>query len=262
MVFRTPWRAVAVAAGVFALLACAGDLAAQKRARAVFNETAHDFGKVKQGDVLTYEFVFKNQGDATLEVNRVETSCGCTAALVSAKKVKPGEEGRIKATFDSHGYSGRVTKYVLFSSNDSARPRLELSLSADIETPPQPRIELDKYNVDLGLSLVGEAPSGKFRIKNVGERELKVEIDQPEIQFLSRGKPVSFPLSIAAGQSVEVEFRFPPQAVAGTLRDYILVKSNDQVRATQSVFVSRYVMTKQELRKVFEKYRSILDDRR
>jgi hypothetical protein len=248
------------------LIAAVGLLAAQasasSAARAAFKSTSHDFGKIKQGDVLTYEFAFTNAGDTTLVIDRLETSCGCTAALASANRIPPGEEGRIKTTFNSQGYYGRITKYIYLISNDSTAKRRELTVSAEIEVPPQARIDLDQYNIDLGVSLTGETPSATVLVKNTGERELRVEIDPQEIQFFVGGKPASFPLLIASGKSVPLEFRFPPQARAGLLRDYVLIRSNDAARSTISVSIYRYVMTKKELLALFEKYGSLLGVRR
>jgi hypothetical protein len=245
---------------VAALLLAAGAPAQGQKPRAVFKATSHDFGKVKQGDVVSHEFVFKNDGGAMLVVERVETTCGCTAALVSEKRVGPGQEGKIKTTFDTRGYSGRLSRYIYLISNDGENPRRELSLVADIEIPPSARIDVDRYNVDMGLVLEGETPAARILIRSAGERELKVEMAHENVQFFSGGKPLPSPFYLPAGESREVELRFPAQAKTGVLRDYVLVKSNDPVRSTLSIYVSRYVISKQELKDLFERYKSVLKD--
>lgn len=232
-----------------------------KSARAKFDREKFDFGKVKQGEVLTHEFVFRNVGDDTLVVEKVETTCGCTAALASEKKIAPGKEGKIKVTFDTHGYTGRLVKYVFLESNDADDARRELSLSAEIEVPPSARIELDRYNIELGLGLQGESVSTPLVIRNIGELELSVEISHAEMSFHVGGKPVKSPLKIAAGKSVELEIRFFPTPRTGMLRDYILVRSNDPVRSTLSVYVARYIVTRQELKALFAKYGQALKDK-
>jgi len=262
MRIRCFWRRAMIFCLAAGFLAVAGYPALGGKARAVFKETAHDFGKVRQADVLTQEFVFKNEGDATLVVERVETTCGCTAALASADKIGPGKEGRIKVSLDTHSYAGRMTRFVYLVSNDADNPRRELSVSAEVEVPPMPKIELDKYNIDLGLSLEGEAPSAKVVIRNVGELELSVEMTHDQVKFFARGKPLQFPLMVAAGKSAEVEFRFPPQTRPGSLRDYVIVRSNDTYRSTQTVYFSRYVVTRKDLKDLFNKYRAVLEDRK
>lgn len=256
---RRPWRSGAVIAAAAVLLAAAGWAQAAKP-RAVFKETTHDFGKVKQGDVVTHEFAFKNEGGSPLIVEKVETTCGCTAALVSEKAIAPGKEGKIKTTFDTRGYSGRLSRYIYLVSNDSENPRRELSLVADIQVPPSARIDVDRYNLDMGLVLEGESPSARMVIKSAGERELKVELSHENVQFFSGGKPLASPFFLPTGESREVELRFPAQAKPGVLRDYILIKSNDPVRSTLSIYVSRYVVSRKELKDLFEKYKSILKD--
>jgi hypothetical protein len=258
---RAARRLGAVIVPVLALFFASGALAQAKKPRAVFKERAHDFGKVKQGDVVNHEFVFKNEGNAPLVIDRVETTCGCTAALVSDKNILPGNEGKIKTTFDTRGYSGKMTRYVYLVSNDAQNERTELSLSVDIEVPPSARIDVDKYNVDMGLSLEGESPSAKIVIKSMGERELKVEMVHENVKFFAGGRPLASPFLLPSGESREVEIRFPPQSRTGAQRDYVLIKSNDPVRSTLSVYVSRYVITRKELQELFDKYRSVLKDR-
>mgnify|MGYP001590207567 CR=1 FL=1 len=257
---RTLWRLGAVMA-LAAVFLASGALAQAKKPRAVFRETSHDFGKVKQGDVVSHDFVFKNDGTAPLIVDKVETTCGCTAALVSEKKIEPGNDGKIKTTFDTRGYSGRLSRYIYLVSNDGENPRRELSLVADIEVPPSARIDVDRYNVDMGLILEGETPSAKIVIKSAGERELKVEMDHENVQFFSGGKLLASPVFLPKGESREIELRFPPQTKLGVLRDYILVKSNDPVRSTLSIYVSRYVISRKELKDLFEKYKAVLKDK-
>jgi hypothetical protein len=256
-VMRKPRLSAIAAALLLSTILSAGE----KKPVGNFKETSWDFGKIKQGEVLTHEFVFSNDGQAPLVIERVATSCGCTAALVSEDKIGPGKTGRIKVTFDSRGYSGKVIKYVYVESNDSADPRREMVVSAEIEVPPQPRIELDRYSLDLGLSLEGEETSGRVLIRNVGELELKVEASHPEFRFYVGGKPAAFPLLMAAGKSAEVEIRFPGGTKTGMLRDYVLFKSNDPVRSTLSIYVSRYIITKAELKSLFNKYKKVLDNK-
>jgi hypothetical protein len=251
---------MAVVLGVIGIILPA--FASGKQARAKFKEVAWDFGKIKQGEILTHAFVFTNEGDAPLAIEKVSTSCGCTAALASEEKIGPGKEGRIKASFDSRGYSGRIVKYVYVDSNDADKSRRELSLTAEIEVPPQPRIELSAYNIDLGLSLEGEEAATRVAIKNIGELELSIDIAHPEFKFLINGKPAAFPLKIAAGKELGLDVRFPSQNKNGALRDYVLIKSNDPIRSTLSIYISRYVITKEALKELFKKYGKIAEEKR
>jgi hypothetical protein len=245
---------------VLTLILCLGSLASgEKGAKIKFAEDSFDFGKIKQGEVLTHVFVFQNEGEEILKIKRVQSSCGCTAALVTKQELAPGEKGELKVTFNSRGFRGKVTKYIYFDSNDQTQPTKKLFISAEIEVPPQPRIALDRYSADAGLFLEGEEMRTRITITNKGELELAVNCSHKNATFYSGGKKISFPLKIRAGKSREVEIRIPPLKRKGVVREYIMIKSNDPNRQTLSIFHSGYIMTKKQLKELFAKYKDALD---
>lgn len=224
-----------------------------------FKEESFDFGKIKQGEVLTHIFVFQNVGEDTLKIKRVHSSCGCTAALVTTREVAAGEKGEVKVTFNSRGFRGKVTKYIYVDSNDSKQSTKKLSVSAIIEVPPSPKISLDRYSADVGLFLEGQEMKTKTVISNKGELELIVNCSHKDAAFFSGGKEISFPLKIPAGKSKEVEIRIPPRKKRGVIREYVMIKSNDPNRQTLSFFHSGYIITRKQLKELFAKYKDILD---
>lgn len=99
-----------------------------------FEEMEYNGGEVWEGEPVSHIFKFKNTGGGVLQIKRVRTSCGCTAALVSQKKLEPGGTGEIKATFNTKRYRGRQKKSIYVASNDPKNPNLRLQLSATILT--------------------------------------------------------------------------------------------------------------------------------
>jgi hypothetical protein len=97
-----------------------------------FTETQHDFGKVKEGQVVDYTFKFKNTGKRVLEVKNVSTSCGCTVALISSKILKPGEEGTLRVELDTKDREGKMNRNVTIQSNDPKEPTKALLIFADV----------------------------------------------------------------------------------------------------------------------------------
>ncbi len=81
-----------------------------------------DFGEIYQGEKVPHVFEFSNQGDEPLLIDRVRSSCGCTAVLVSQKNIPPGGKGELKATFDSSRFRGAISKTIYLYSNDPVRP--------------------------------------------------------------------------------------------------------------------------------------------
>ncbi len=101
-------------------------------AKIYFPQTTYNFGKVKQGSVVDHTFKFRNNGKETLVVKDIQTSCGCTAALISNKEVKPGEDGTIRVELDTTGKDGKISRTVTISSNDVKDPKQIITIFADV----------------------------------------------------------------------------------------------------------------------------------
>ena len=91
-----------------------------------------DFGRVVPERTLNKQFSIRNFGNADLTVERVSTTCGCTAALLDNKVVKPGGSATLRVTFETRRYNGKVARSVLIKSNDPQRPTFELKLEATV----------------------------------------------------------------------------------------------------------------------------------
>ena len=100
--------------------------------RIAVEPAAFDFGRVVPQRTLHRQFSIRNFGSADLDVEKVTTTCGCTAALLDHKVVKPGGSAALRVSFETRNYSGKVTRSVLIKSNDPARPTLELKLEATV----------------------------------------------------------------------------------------------------------------------------------
>jgi uncharacterized cupredoxin-like copper-binding protein len=98
-----------------------------------FSESQHDFGKIEEGKVVEHTFKFRNSGKATLKINDIKTSCGCTAALVSSEKIAPGEEGTLLVELDSQIRKGKMSRTITIKSNDPEEPTKVLTVYADIQ---------------------------------------------------------------------------------------------------------------------------------
>lgn len=93
---------------------------------------SYDFGKVKEGAKLNFTFALKNFGKELLEIRDVKTSCGCTVANLSSKKLRPGEEGRMSVELDTSDRSGKIAKTVTLYSNDPKNPEQTITLFVNI----------------------------------------------------------------------------------------------------------------------------------
>lgn len=250
-------RSVLLSAGVL-IFAAALALPAEQGPRIQFESETHNFGKVMQGKILNHAFKYTNAGDSALVIQGVRTTCGCTVALVSGKRLNPGKNGVIKVSFDTTGYGGDTSKYIYVETNDPQSPQVQLTIVAAVDVPPSPQIELDSYTIDLGLMLSSEGIERAVKITNTGELELTVEMDHRDAEFFRGGEKASFPFGIAAGKSVEVTIKLPPRQTSGLLREYILIRSNDQRRSSLSLYLSGYAVSQSELKELFKKYENII----
>ena len=101
--------------------------------RITVSENKHNFGKVKEGTVLTWDLGIKSTGDAELIITDVHTSCGCTAALLSNDRLKPGESGSVKIELDTSRMKGKKTRTIAIISNDPVNPRMIITLFVEVE---------------------------------------------------------------------------------------------------------------------------------
>jgi hypothetical protein len=77
-----------------------------------------NMGKMNEGEKIEVKFRFKNTGSQPLVISRVWAQCGCTVPETPKEPFAPGQEGVIKAIFDSHGRGGTSnTKEVYVNAN-------------------------------------------------------------------------------------------------------------------------------------------------
>jgi hypothetical protein len=99
-----------------------------------FENTIHDFGKVIQGEIVTYAYKFTNTGKKDLLIANVSASCGCTATKYPKQPIAPGESDYIKVTFNSSGRKGFQNKSVNVSANTQPANN-QIFVRAQVITP-------------------------------------------------------------------------------------------------------------------------------
>jgi hypothetical protein len=125
-----------LALAVLAVPLLASSIAAEqaKGPRIAAEPVAFDFGKALQRKTLHKDFVIKNLGTEDLLIEKVSTTCGCTAALMDddAKLVKPGRTAVLRVSLETRNYTGKVERKVLVQSNDPVRNPLEVRVQATV----------------------------------------------------------------------------------------------------------------------------------
>ncbi len=91
-----------------------------------------DFGKALPRRTLRKEFTLRNAGERTLVIEKVTTTCGCTAAIAGETSLAPGRTTPLSVSLETRDYKGRVERRVLVRSNDPKTPLLELTVAATV----------------------------------------------------------------------------------------------------------------------------------
>jgi hypothetical protein len=97
----------------------------------------HDFGQIKQGDVVTAEIGVRNGGTKELKIESVATSCGCTSARLKPTSIPAGGEGKLVVRYDSgaHPDKGPIERHVYVASNDPEKAEVDILITADVKPP-------------------------------------------------------------------------------------------------------------------------------
>jgi len=95
-----------------------------------------DFGTVRSGAPVTRAVILFNDGDATLEVFKVQASCGCSKVeLPGGKQVSIAPAGKLElpVQFDPGNRIGQQNAVIAITTNDPERSAVTIGVSALIQ---------------------------------------------------------------------------------------------------------------------------------
>jgi hypothetical protein len=199
--------------------------------RIEFDELTFNFGTMYQQEEVSHAFAFRNTGNATLKIEKVRSSCGCTAAMPDKRELAPGEAATLKVTFRSGSMRDRVVKRVYVDSNDPAQARVNLTVTGEIKV----EVEVNPRGVYLGRLKIGETLERSVEIVPVDAEDFKilgVSADHPDVRV---GKPV--PLG-KDRPGYRLSVRFGPVEEAGRISAKVTVRTN--LEHTKELTISVY----------------------
>ena len=89
-----------------------------KLTQIAFDNIFHDFGEIKEGDIVETIFEFTNTGTKDLFISHAVGSCGCTVPNYPKNiPIKPGESGEIEINFDSSNMPNIQSKLIKVFAN-------------------------------------------------------------------------------------------------------------------------------------------------
>ncbi|MCE2772791.1 MAG: DUF1573 domain-containing protein [Bacteroidetes bacterium] len=99
-----------------------------------FEETKHNFGMIRQGEVVSHDFKFTNTGDAPLIISDAVVTCTCTKVDFPKQPLAKGESGIVKVTFESKSAIDRQERTVVIKSN-AIKPETTLTIKCVVLKP-------------------------------------------------------------------------------------------------------------------------------
>ena len=99
-----------------------------------FEEEVHDFGKIIEGETVSFSFKFTNTGKSDLIIADVSTSCGCAVPSFPKTPIRPGKQDIIKISFNSAGKRGFQTKNVVVVANTQPNTTI-VRIKAQVVSP-------------------------------------------------------------------------------------------------------------------------------
>ncbi len=84
--------------------------------------TVYDFGEVKQQKgTVSHTFVFKNNGGEPFSVTKIRTSCGCTTATSTGKRIAPADTAHVTVCFNPINVEGFFHQRIVIYTDSPAR---------------------------------------------------------------------------------------------------------------------------------------------
>ena len=86
-----------------------------------FDQEEHNFGQIRDGDIVSHTFRFTNSGEAPLIISKATAACGCTVPQWPKQPIPVGGSGEIQVQFDSSKKPGMQNKVVPITANTESK---------------------------------------------------------------------------------------------------------------------------------------------
>jgi hypothetical protein len=109
---------------IFALLLFVLNAFSQGKAEITFEKEVLKLGKVKEGEILNFEYPFINTGNEPLLISEIKVACTCTKFDYPKNPIAPGEKSSIKVSFDTHNKIGYQDRTLEIYYNSKKSPKI------------------------------------------------------------------------------------------------------------------------------------------
>ncbi len=104
--------------------------------RLIFNTYLYDFGFLRKGKTLYYNFRFTNRGNKPLVLTSITADKGLEITSLPQLTVPPGNSGTISVKIKARRYVGVLHKSITIRSNDPVNPLIILGVHGTVKVIP------------------------------------------------------------------------------------------------------------------------------
>lgn len=206
-----------ILAFVVASLLFHGNLAKSSPPKIEFEEETWNFGTLAVGEKVFHTFKFRNTGDAKFHIGKIDSSCACTATLLSSTTLEPKETGELKVEFKQLTPKD-VPRTVKIYSTDSSTPVKTLTIRANVVQPYD--VKPPRLYFDAG---------GTRELEIFSPVNLNLEMTQAETSTEYLSAVIGTPENVHNNQRFRVQVKFLAPASIQNLDEQITIQTNREV---------------------------------
>jgi hypothetical protein len=189
-----------------------------------FRSKDHDFGELRESQKFaTHKFEFYNKTDKAIIINRVESSCGCTAPSWSSDPVEPGKTGFIEARYETTNRPGKFDKTLTVYSNSPHAPISYLSIKGNVIKEPEVknnypipqmgRLEFDKYQLVFEPLYDNQTAMKEIRVINQSSFTTQLFLAFPD--KIPPYAKISYPNTMEPGEIARIQISIDGKKAPG-----------------------------------------------
>lgn len=91
-----------------------------------FEETLHDYGEILEESDGSWTFTFKNTGKASIVINRVRSTCGCTVPAWPREPIEPESSGEITVKYNTSTTGTFLKSLYVYSTASNSPVKLQI----------------------------------------------------------------------------------------------------------------------------------------
>lgn len=193
--------------------------------RATVAEPIKDMGNYYADKLIEYDFIVKNEGNATLQINDVKPACGCTIADYD-KTIEPGKTGKVHAKVNISTFNGPIAKGITVFTNDAINPQIELTVKAIVKQYIEVKPGYARFNVLPGemenakvVQIVSSPDGTPFKVLSATLPIEGAKVSFHEATNTERRSDLS-------GKQWAVEVQLTDDVKIGPLADYVIVTTD------------------------------------